>query len=68
MSEAIDLAMEALPSDYRTVLHLVLKEQCSLREAAGQMNRSREAVKKLYGRAVARFTAELRRRRGESHV
>jgi RNA polymerase sigma-70 factor (ECF subfamily) len=45
-----------LPDDYRTILRLVFVEQLSLREAGEEMGRSREAAKKLYGRALARLT------------
>lgn len=50
-------ALETLPEDYREVLRLTQFEGRTLREAAELMGRSREAVKKLYGRAMVRFTA-----------
>jgi RNA polymerase sigma-70 factor (ECF subfamily) len=49
-------ALAALPGDYRRILELVFNEQLTLREAGARMDRSREAAKKLYGRALARFT------------
>ena len=52
-------AMERLPEDYRTVLHLALEKGLALREAAEHMGRSREATKKLYGRALCRLRADL---------
>ena len=67
LEEMIERALDALPPDHRTVLRLVLKHRCSLREAAERMGRSREATKKLHARALARFTTELRKLRGESH-
>ncbi len=50
-------ALETLPEDYREVLRLTQFDGRTLREAAERMGRSREAVKKLYGRAMVRFTA-----------
>lgn len=48
-------AMAELSEDYRRVLQLALEEGLSLREVAEQMGRTREAAKKLYGRAVCRL-------------
>ena len=48
-------AMQRLPSDYRTVIHLALERGLPLRDVAEEMGRSREAAKKLYGRAVLRL-------------
>jgi RNA polymerase sigma-70 factor (ECF subfamily) len=48
-------AMRRLPSDYQTVIHLALERGLPLRDVAEQMGRSREAAKKLYGRAVVRL-------------
>lgn len=58
--EQLDLvraAMEELSDDYRTVLRLALEQGLSLREVAERMDRSRDATKKLYGRAVCRLRA-----------
>jgi RNA polymerase sigma-70 factor (ECF subfamily) len=66
-SETEDMArraLAALPEDYRAVLHLTMEAQLPPREVAALMGRSPEAVRKLYGRAVTRFTAEFERRRG----
>lgn len=52
-------ALSLLPEDYARVLTLVFEQQLTLREAGEQMERSREATKKLYGRALARFTKIL---------
>ena len=60
-------ALEALPADHRDVLRLVREEGLTLREAGERMGRSREAAKKLYGRAAARFTLVVERLREESH-
>jgi RNA polymerase sigma-70 factor, ECF subfamily len=51
-------ALDALPEDYRAVIQLVQLEQLTLRQAGEKMGRSREAMKKLYGRALNRL-AEL---------
>lgn len=54
-------AMEELPPDYRRVLQLVQTEGRTLREAAGDLDRSYEAVKKLYRRALTAFAKALER-------
>ena len=59
--------MRALPDDYRNVLRMALEDGLTLKEAARRMGRSHEAVKKLYGRALARLARELKDLRGESH-
>jgi RNA polymerase sigma-70 factor (ECF subfamily) len=56
LAERVGEAMESLPEDYREVLRLAFEERLPLRLVAERMGRSREAVKKLYGRALARFT------------
>jgi RNA polymerase sigma-70 factor (ECF subfamily) len=48
-------ALKALSGDDRRILRLAFDEQLTLREAAKRMGRSREAAKKLYGRALIRF-------------
>jgi len=53
----LERAMASLPGDYREALRLVQARRLTLREAAGEMGRSREAMKKLYARAVARLAA-----------
>ena len=55
--------MASLPPDYREVLRLAREQGMTLRQVAECMGRSRDAVKKLYGRALSRFTDELERRR-----
>jgi RNA polymerase sigma factor (sigma-70 family) len=60
-------AMETLPQDYQDVLRLSWKEQLNLREISLRLERSYEATKKLYGRALAQFGKALRALRGESH-
>ena len=58
--------LDDLPEDYRQILHLVRERHLNLKQAAEVMARSHEATKKLYQRALARFTAEFEKRRGES--
>ena len=47
------------------MLELVFHEQLTLREAGERMGRSREAMKKLYGRALAKFAAMHEREDGD---
>ena len=54
-SDRIAEALSSLPEDYRQVLRLTRQEGLSLAEAAERMGRSREATKKLYGRALVRL-------------
>jgi len=60
-------AIGTLPQDYQDVLRLSWQDQLNLREISLRLDRSYEATKKLYGRAVARFGRALRALRGESH-
>lgn len=53
-------AFDRLPEHYQKVLRLVREERLPLRDVAERMGRSREAVKKLYGRALSRFTEILK--------
>ena len=61
-------AMARLPDDYREVLRLAREEHLTLRQIAVRMNRSREAIKKLYGRALLRFTEAFEKLGGSKHV
>ena len=61
-------AIESLPDDYQTILRLCRNEGLSLREAGERMGRSREAAKKLYGRALARFARVFGRLKGETRA
>ena len=63
-AEQVRQALETLPEDYREVLRLTREECLTLREAAVRMGRSREAAKKLYGRALLRFKKALDEIRG----
>ena len=49
--------LATLPPDYGEVLRLTQFEGLSLRDAAERMGRSRDATKKLFGRAMIRFAA-----------
>jgi RNA polymerase sigma-70 factor (subfamily 1) len=60
-------AMDSLPDDYREVLHLSTVEHLKTDEIAERMGRSRDAVKKLRGRALAAFSEAFRRMQGEGH-
>jgi RNA polymerase sigma-70 factor (ECF subfamily) len=57
LTERIRRAMAELPEDYREVLQLALERGLLLREVAERIGRSREATKKLYGRALCRLKA-----------
>ena len=57
-------ALALVPDDYRCILELVYLEQLNLREAGERMGRSADAARKLYGRALTRFTEVARRMRG----
>ena len=59
--------MDALPDDHRTIVRLALIDGLSLGEAAERMGRSREAAKKLYGRAMVGLRAALATRAGDDH-
>jgi RNA polymerase sigma-70 factor (ECF subfamily) len=64
-TEEVFAAMDELSEDDRRVLQLVQVEQVPFEVAATLMGRSREAVRKLYGRALARLADRLdARRRG----
>jgi RNA polymerase sigma-70 factor (ECF subfamily) len=55
----LEAAMARLAPDYREALTLVQAKRLTLREAAERMGRSREAMKKLYARAVAKLAAMM---------
>ncbi len=61
LREAVRSALADLPEDYGRVLRLVRLEGRTLAETSVEMGRSREAVKKLYGRAMVRLSEALRR-------
>jgi RNA polymerase sigma-70 factor (ECF subfamily) len=51
--------IEELPEDYRSVLRMVHERHLTLAEIAQRMRRSPEAVRKLYGRAVAKLAERI---------
>lgn len=57
-------AMGSLPPHYREVLRMAREEGVPLREVAERIGRSHEATRKLYARAMVRFTREFEARRG----
>jgi RNA polymerase sigma-70 factor (ECF subfamily) len=63
---ALQQAMARLPDDYRQAVTLRNWERMSFTEIAEQMNRSPEAVRKLWTRAVERLRDELSALHGES--
>ena len=56
---AVRRAVEELPSAYAEVVRWVHQEGLTLVEAGARMGRSAEAVRKLYGRALARLAGEV---------
>ena len=60
-SAALRAERARLPDDYRTILRLVHDEGLSLADAGARMGRSADAVRKLYGRALAVLGDRLRR-------
>jgi len=61
---AVRRTLDALSPDTREVLRLCCAEGLSIREAAARMDRSYDATKKLYARALARFARVHREREG----
>ena len=62
----LDASIERLPKDYKTILQLVHRHGFSMAESAEQMDRSAEAARKLYGRAVSLLAEKLESIRGET--
>ena len=58
-SAALHAAMSRLPDEYRDVLHLRNWQQLSFAEIGEQMNRSDEAARKLWTRALVQLQSEL---------
>lgn len=52
-------AIAELPDDHREVLRLLQEQQLSLDETARRMGRTRQAVQKLYERALAMLAARM---------
>jgi RNA polymerase sigma-70 factor (ECF subfamily) len=55
----VESAMELLSPDHRTVLRLIHERGLTLEEAAAEMGRSSEAVRKLHARAVVALGEKL---------
>jgi RNA polymerase sigma factor (sigma-70 family) len=66
LAELVERAMRSLPEHHREVLDLAIRDQRNLKEIAVLTGRSYDAVKKAYGRALARLMRTLRDLRGES--
>ena len=60
-------ALGTLPEDDQEVLRLVRTDGLNLKQAAARMERTHEATKKLYGRALSRFGRVFARMTGGSH-
>ncbi len=67
LEELARRATETLSQDHQEVLRLIRRERLALPEVAERMGRSHEAIKKLYQRALARFTENFERLRGTDH-
>ena len=58
-TEALERALERLPEDYRRVIQLRYREERSFEDIAELMQRSQNAVRKLWSRAIERLQQEL---------
>jgi RNA polymerase sigma-70 factor (ECF subfamily) len=58
-TEALELALARLPEDYRRVIHMRYREERSFEAIAAMMQRSQNAVRKLWSRAIERLQQEL---------
>lgn len=67
LRDAAEAALARLPEHFRETLRLLQDEQLTLVEAADRMGRSPDAVKKLYGRALARLEELMGLRPEEGH-
>ncbi|MDX2116361.1 MAG: RNA polymerase sigma factor [Planctomycetota bacterium] len=56
---AMILTIASLPDDYREVLQRVYLNEQPIREAAAEMGRTEDAVRRLAGRAVERLAASM---------
>lgn len=54
-TQALERALERLPEDYRRVIHLRYREERSFEAIAELMQRSQNAVRKLWVRAIERL-------------
>ena len=67
-AEAARVALETLPAHYRQVLILTRQHGLTLADTALHIERSHEATKKLYGRALCKFKEAFARITGDTHV
>lgn len=58
-TQALERALARLPEDYRQVIQLRYREERSFEAIAEMMQRSPNAVRKLWGRAIERLQQEL---------
>jgi RNA polymerase sigma-70 factor (ECF subfamily) len=58
-TQALERALLRLPEDYRRVIQLRYREERSFEEIADAMQRSQNAVRKLWARAIERLEQEL---------
>jgi RNA polymerase sigma-70 factor, ECF subfamily len=58
-TRALELAMEKLPEDYRRVIQLRYREERSFEAIAELMQRSQNAARKLWARAIERLQQEM---------
>jgi RNA polymerase sigma-70 factor (ECF subfamily) len=58
-ADAVERVLAQLPADYREVILLRYREQLPFEEIAQRMDRSNNAVRKLWARAVERFQEEM---------
>ncbi len=59
--EAMKLALARLPEDYQRVIAYRYDENCSFDEIASRMQRTPNAVQKLFARAIDRLQTEMER-------
>jgi RNA polymerase sigma-70 factor (ECF subfamily) len=58
-ADAVLRALEQLPEDYRQVILLRYREECTFEEIGRQMGRSANAIRKLWLRAIDRLQQEM---------
>jgi RNA polymerase sigma-70 factor (ECF subfamily) len=58
-SATLERALDRLPEDYRRVIQLRYREERSFEEIAQLMQRSPNAARKLWARAIERLQQEL---------
>ena len=68
LKETARRALAQLPPDYREAVRLRQEEHLTLEEAAARMGRSKDSVKKLYARGLARLADILGVKRRKGHA